>query len=93
MSVSMQMKVADFSKLPILLEATVDSLKSLKEETSDWLSEVKSTTSSLENDYSITIGNGYGPSRSHKNITDVSIYRTHVALPFWCAIGEHWQKV
>ncbi len=72
----MQMKVADFSKLPILLEATVDSC--LKEETSDWLSEVKSTTSSLENDYSKTIGNDYGPSRSHKNITDVSIYCTHV---------------
>ena len=35
MSASMQMKVADFSKLPTLLEVTVDFLKSLKEETSE----------------------------------------------------------
>ena len=35
MSASMQMRVADFSKLTTLLEETVDSLKSLKEETSE----------------------------------------------------------
>ena len=64
------------------MEVIVDSLKSLKEETSDWLSEVKSTISSLESDHIITIGRGYGSSRSHANITDVSVYRTHVAIPF-----------
>lgn len=51
----------------------------LKEESSDWISEVKSIISSLDNDYSITIGSGYG-SRSHANITDVSIYCTHDVL-------------
>ena len=55
MSTSMQTKVADFSKLPTLLKVTVESLKSLKEENSDWLSHVKSTISMLRSDYSITI--------------------------------------
>ena len=51
----MQTKEADFSKLPTLLKVTVESLKSLKEENSDWLSHVKSTISMLRSDYSITI--------------------------------------
>lgn len=50
----MQMKIADFSKLPTLLKMTTDSLESVKEETSDWLSVVKSTMSLLASDYSIT---------------------------------------
>ncbi len=37
MSASMQMEVADFSKLPILLEVTVGSLKSLKHNNWQWL--------------------------------------------------------
>lgn len=81
MSASMQMKVADFSKLPTLLKTTTDSLESLKEETSDWLSDVKCAISSLASEYSITVSRGYG-SRSHAYITDVSVYRTHVAIPY-----------
>ena len=65
----MQTKVADFSKLPTPLKVTVESLKSLKEENSDWLSHVKSTISMLRSDYSIN-----GSSRSHAHITDVSVY-------------------
>ncbi len=37
------------------MEATVSSLKSLKEETSNRLSEVKSTLTFLENDFSVSM--------------------------------------
>ena len=70
MSASMQMKIADFSKLPTLLKMTTDSLESLKQETSDWLSDVKCAISSLASEYSITVSAGYG-SRSHANTTDI----------------------
>ena len=78
MSASMQLKIADFSKLPTLLKITTDPLESLKEEMSDWLSEVKSTISSLASEHSITISVGYG-SRSH---ADISVYHTRVAIPY-----------
>ena len=47
MNTSMQMKIADFSKLPVLLKATTDQLKHMKEDC-DWVSKVNETVSELE---------------------------------------------
>lgn len=82
LSAAMQTKVADFSKIPNLLKVTIDSLKALKEESSDWVALVTTAISKLETNYGITVSCGYGSTRSHANITNVSAYRTSVAIPY-----------
>ena len=47
MRAAMQMKTADISKLPILLRAKIELFENLKNEDSDWLSNVQSTYFSL----------------------------------------------
>ena len=47
-----------------------------------WVSEVEFAVSTLESEYEITVCTGYGPTRSHSNITTVSVYRTRVAIPY-----------
>lgn len=48
MNTSMQMKVDDFSKLPVILKATIDQLKHMKEDKCEWMSEVNETVLQLE---------------------------------------------
>ena len=55
MNASMQSKLADFSKLPVLPKVTVDQLEQLKEEKSEWLSSVESEVSLLKEKHDITV--------------------------------------
>ena len=76
----MQMKVADFSKLPVLLKAATDQLKHMKEENSDWVSLVNEKVSVLEQEHGIEMSHTFGSSRlSIRTITD---YRTRIAIPY-----------
>ena len=82
MNGSMQRKLADFSKLPVLLKVTNDQLKHLKEEKSEWLSSVESEISLLKEKHNITLGT-HGSARSHwSSITTIAEYRTLVAIPY-----------
>ena len=84
MNASMQRKLADFSKLPVLLKVTTDQLEHLKEEKSEWLSSVESEISLLKekHDIHVTLGT-HGSARSRwSSITTIAEYRTLVAIPY-----------
>ena len=73
----MQMKVVDFSKLPVLLKATTDELKHMKEENSDWVSLVnEKIISVLEQEHGIVMSHAFGSSRS--SIQTITDYRTRI---------------
>ena len=56
MNVSMQRKLLDLSRLPVLLKITTDQLEHLKDKRSEWLGSVKSEISLLKEKHDITLG-------------------------------------
>ena len=56
MNVSMQRKLLDLSRLPVLLKITTDQLKHLKDERREWLGSVESEISLLKEKHDITLG-------------------------------------
>ena len=80
MNASMQMKAADFSKLPVLLKATTDQLKHMKEENSEWVSLVNEKICVLEQEHGIEMSRTFGSSRL--SIQTMDDYRTKVAIPY-----------
>ena len=56
MNVSMQRKLLDLSRLPVLLKITTDQLEHLKDERSEWLGSVESEISLLKEKHDITLG-------------------------------------
>ena len=48
MNVAMQKKIADFSRLQVFLQSTVDELKNLKDEKADWCSSTELALVRLE---------------------------------------------
>ena len=81
LSSAMQMKITDFSKLPILLNMMIDLLKDLKKEESSWLFDVQSALSLLETEHNISIISSYGSSRSGvSTVKTVFEYRSLIAI-------------
>ena len=82
MNVSMQRKLLDLSRLPVLLKITTDQLEHLKHERSEWLDLVESEISLLKEKHDITLGT-HGSARSRwSSITTTAEYRTLVAIPY-----------
>ena len=84
MNATMQTKVADFSKLNILLQLTLDELRSLKNDKAEWCSSTESTISKLEAEYGIEIGR-FTPGSARSRfalIKSVEEYLLHVAIPY-----------
>ena len=83
MNTTLQRKRADFSKLQILLQLTLEYLVSLKHDDAEWCSETKSCLETLE-EHSIKIGlHISGSAWSIKSMDD---YHSHVAAPYIDAI-------
>ena len=76
----MQTKVADFSKLPLLLNATNDQLKHMKTENCDWISLVDEKVLALEKEHGIEIKYTFGSHRS--SIKTIAEYCARVAVPY-----------
>ena len=84
MNATLQRKRADFSKLQILLQLTLEYLVSLKHDDAEWCSETESCLETLEEEHSIEIGlHISGSARSIKSMDD---YHSHVAPPYIDAI-------
>ena len=82
MNVSMQRKLLDLSRLPVLLKITTDQLEHLKDEISEWLGSVESEIPLLKEKHDITLGT-HGSARSRwSSITTTAEYRTLVAIPY-----------
>ena len=82
MNVSMQRKLLNLSRLPVLLKITTDQLEHLKDERSEWLGSVESEISLLKEKHDITLGT-HGSARSRwSSITATAEYRTLVAIPY-----------
>ena len=56
-----QKKIADFSKLPIMLMSTLDHLNSIRESDASWCTAAETAISNLETEHGITIKCSRGP--------------------------------
>ena len=83
-NVILQRKVADFSKLQIMLQFTCDELKSLKREKADWCSLAESMLAKLETEYEITIGRSF-----FAKISSIKEYLSHIGIPYIDALLEN----
>lgn len=84
MNATLQRKSADFSKLNVLLQFTLDELKSLKVEAAEWCSSTESTVMMLESEYGIEVGRHAGGSARSRfvSIKTMREYRSQVAGPY-----------
>lgn len=84
MNATMQRKVVDFSKLQVLLQLTLDELRSLKNEKAEWCSSAESIIAKLGSEYGIEIGRRTpGLTRSRfALISSTKEYLSHVAIPY-----------
>ena len=84
MNATMQRKAADFSKLQVLLQLTLEELKSLKNEKADWCSSTESTLTKLQTEYDIDIGRHTSGSARSKFalISNMKDYQSHIAIPY-----------
>ena len=80
-NVSMQRKLLDLSRLPVLLKITTDQLEHLKDERSEWLGSVESEISLLKEKHDITLGTHVSARSRWSSITTTAEYRTLVAIP------------
>ena len=88
MNASMQRKLADFSKLPVLLKVTIDQLEQLKKEKSERLCSVESEDSLLKEKHDTNLGT-HGSARSHwSSITTIAQYQALVTIPYVNALLE-----
>ena len=82
MNVSMQRKLLDLSRLPVLLKITTDQLEHLKDKRSEWLGSVESKIALLKEKHDISLGT-HGSARSRwSSITITAEYRTLVTIPY-----------
>lgn len=56
MNASMQKKTADYSRLQVILDVTLDDLKSLKNDGAEWSTSTDEACVKLENEYGFEIG-------------------------------------
>ena len=84
MNATLQRKTADFSKLQVLLELTLNEVKSLKNEKAEWCSSTESTLKKLEREYGIEIRRHVcGSARSKLAlIKSMKDYLSQVAIPY-----------
>lgn len=84
MNATMQRKTTDFSKLKILLQFTLDELKSLRQEKADWCRFTQLAVEKLEKDYDIEIGRHISWSARSRfmSIKTITEYRREVAIPY-----------
>ena len=78
----MQKKTADFSRLKIMLNSTLDQIKSLKADDASWCSEVDEVISSLQDEHDIVVGTNIGTSRNALAFSNLKSFRDSVALPY-----------
>ena len=70
----MQRKATDFSRLKVILDSTVDQLRSLKADSAEWCSVVESTVEALESDHEITNRTSVGVAR--RSSASVTMHHT-----------------
>ena len=78
----MQKKTADFSWSKIMLDSTLDQIKSLKANDASWCSEVGEVISSLQDEHDIVVGTTIGTSRNALAFSNLKSFRNSVALPY-----------
>ena len=93
----MQRKTTDFSRLKVILDSTLEQLKSLKDDGAEWCSVVArrghgaewcsvvaSTVENLESQYEITVGKTVGVARrGHTSVpTTLESFRKAVLIPY-----------
>ena len=81
MNVAMQKKTADFSRLQVFLQSTVDELKNLKDEKADWCSSTELALVRLQKEFNIEIGRHHSRSR-FMTISTVKDYQELVVIPY-----------
>ena len=90
MNASMQRKLADFSKLPLLLKAMTDQLEYMKVEKSGWLCSVETEISQLKEKYDISLATHHGSIRSRwSSITTIADHGNLAAIPYVDALLEN----
>ena len=57
----LQKKIADFSKIPLMLKSKLDHLNFIRESDASWLTAAETAKSNLETEYGITIKDSRGP--------------------------------
>lgn len=80
----MQRKTTDFSRLKVILDSTLEQLKSLKDDGAEWCSMVTSTVENLESQYQIIVGTTVGVARrGHTSVpTTLESFRKAVLIPY-----------
>ena len=84
MNASMQKKTGDYSRLQVILDVTLDDLKSLKSDGAEWSTSTDESCVELENEYGIEIGlHSSGSARSKfRSVQDVKEYTEKIATPY-----------
>ena len=77
----MQKKTADFSRLQVFLQSTVDELKNLKDEKADWCSSTELALVRLQKEFNIEIGRHHSRSR-FMTISTVKDYHELAVIPY-----------
>ena len=77
----MQKKIADFSKLPLMLKSTLDHLNSIRESDASWCTAAETAISNLETEHGITIKGSRGPTVWKSPPLSVQQFRVQVAIP------------
>ena len=81
MNVAMQKKTADFSRLQVFLQSTVNELKNLKDEKADWCSSTEWALVRLQKEFNIEIGRHHSRSR-FMSISTVKDFQELVVIPY-----------
>ena len=94
MNATMQRKTADFSKLKIMIELTIESLEALKDEKSDWCSDTGCAVSTLQTEYGVDIGrHNPGSTRSTFNsINNIKAFRKQIDVPYIDTLIDNIKK-
>ena len=76
-----QKKIADFSKLPLMLKCTLDRLNSIKESDISWCTAAEIAISNLETEHGITIKGSRGPTLRKSPPLSVQQFQVQVVIP------------
>ena len=80
LSLFMQKKIADFSKLPFMLKSTLDYLNSIRESDACWCTAAETAISNLETEHVIIIKGSWGPTVRKSPPLSVQQFRVQVAI-------------
>ena len=77
-------KATDFSRLKVILDSSIDQLKSLKADDAEWCSEVESTVDTLESKHKIIVCDSVSIARrsSVSMINTVDSFQKSVVVPY-----------